>query len=121
VVGYPATPLLLSRSRFCISAAHTKADLDIVLKALEVVSQKITIRYAGRSPIAVVDAPDDVVALLSKPADQWACYHKAEKTGIMPCGAFANRKPYSPSSSSPKMVLSDSDEHKYDGEVLVDE
>jgi len=28
VVGYPATPLVSSRARFCVSAAHTKDDLD---------------------------------------------------------------------------------------------
>lgn len=33
VVGFPATPLMTARARVCISAAHTKEDLD---KALEV-------------------------------------------------------------------------------------
>lgn len=28
VVGYPATPMLYPRTRFCISAAHTKEDLE---------------------------------------------------------------------------------------------
>ncbi|KAI9877277.1 MAG: serine palmitoyltransferase component, partial [Watsoniomyces obsoletus] len=28
VVGYPATPLISSRARFCISAAHNKDDMD---------------------------------------------------------------------------------------------
>ena len=31
VVGYPATPLISSRARFCVSAAHTKDDLDRML------------------------------------------------------------------------------------------
>jgi serine palmitoyltransferase len=31
VVGYPATPVTLGRVRFCLSAAHTKEDLDHVL------------------------------------------------------------------------------------------
>lgn len=35
VVGFPATPLLLSRARFCISAAHTKEDLDEALQKLK--------------------------------------------------------------------------------------
>ncbi|KAI9136959.1 serine palmitoyltransferase [Paraphysoderma sedebokerense] len=35
VVGYPATPIISSRVRFCLSASHSKEDLD---KALEVVS-----------------------------------------------------------------------------------
>lgn len=29
-VGYPATPLLEGRLRFCLSAAHTKEQLDYV-------------------------------------------------------------------------------------------
>lgn len=33
VVGYPATPLVSSRVRFCVSASHTKADLDRLLIA----------------------------------------------------------------------------------------
>ncbi|KAF8309674.1 serine palmitoyltransferase 2 [Clavulina sp. PMI_390] len=33
VVGYPATPLITSRVRFCVSASHTKADIDEVLRA----------------------------------------------------------------------------------------
>lgn len=27
VVGYPATPIISSRARFCVSAAHTREDL----------------------------------------------------------------------------------------------
>lgn len=33
VVGFPGTPLLLSRIRFCVSATHTQEDLDYVLSA----------------------------------------------------------------------------------------
>ncbi len=32
VVGFPATPLLTSRARVCISASHTRKDLDRALK-----------------------------------------------------------------------------------------
>ncbi len=34
VVGYPATPIIESRARFCLSAAHTKADLDFALEKI---------------------------------------------------------------------------------------
>lgn len=30
VVGFPATPIIESRARFCISAAHTREMLDTV-------------------------------------------------------------------------------------------
>lgn len=36
VVGYPATPLISSRVRFCLSAAHTEEDLN---HALEVINR----------------------------------------------------------------------------------
>ncbi|KAL0583741.1 hypothetical protein ABG067_006417 [Albugo candida] len=44
-VGFPATPLLLSRVRFCISAAHTKEDLDKALKQIEEVSSNCNIQF----------------------------------------------------------------------------
>lgn len=49
-VAFPATPLLLSRARFCISASHTKEDL---LKALEVISEvgdMVHIKYFPTEP-----------------------------------------------------------------------
>ena len=33
VVGFPATPLMTARARICISAAHTRADLEHALQA----------------------------------------------------------------------------------------
>ena len=30
VVGFPATPIIESRARFCLSAAHTREQLDAV-------------------------------------------------------------------------------------------
>jgi len=36
VVGYPATPIIESRARFCLSASHTREDL---VKALGVISE----------------------------------------------------------------------------------
>ena len=44
-VGYPATPLLLARVRFCISAAHTKAQLDLALSELSTVCQRTGVLY----------------------------------------------------------------------------
>ncbi len=32
VVGFPATPLLTARARICISASHTRKDLDYALE-----------------------------------------------------------------------------------------
>jgi len=46
VVGYPATPLVESRVRFCISAAHTKEDLDKVLIACDEVGDLLQLKFA---------------------------------------------------------------------------
>lgn len=45
VVGFPATQLLLSRTRFCISASHTRKDLDWALERIEVVAHELGIKY----------------------------------------------------------------------------
>jgi serine palmitoyltransferase len=34
VVGSPATDIVGSRARFCLSASHTREDLDFGLKAI---------------------------------------------------------------------------------------
>ncbi|KAM7195009.1 serine palmitoyltransferase 2 [Naviculisporaceae sp. PSN 640] len=46
VVGYPATPLISSRARFCISAAHNKDDLDRILAACDEVGDILQIKYS---------------------------------------------------------------------------
>jgi serine palmitoyltransferase len=45
VVGFPATPLLLSRVRFCISAGHTRAKLDEALAIIDEVSKVVPMRF----------------------------------------------------------------------------
>ena len=35
VVCFPATPLLAARMRICISASHSRADLDFALEVLD--------------------------------------------------------------------------------------
>eukprot|EP00249_Psilotum_nudum_P030394 c42984_g1_i1 orf=225-1682(+) len=51
-VAFPATPLLLSRARVCISAAHTKEDLQ---QALEVISEVCDMVHLKYFPSAVED------------------------------------------------------------------
>lgn len=34
VVGFPATPIVESRARFCISASHTREDLEYALRCV---------------------------------------------------------------------------------------
>uniref|UniRef100_K3X407 Aminotransferase class I/classII large domain-containing protein n=1 Tax=Globisporangium ultimum (strain ATCC 200006 / CBS 805.95 / DAOM BR144) TaxID=431595 RepID=K3X407_GLOUD len=44
-VGFPGTPLLLARVRFCISAAHTREDMDEALAVVKEVSDLCAIRF----------------------------------------------------------------------------
>ena len=44
VVGYPATPIITSRVRFCVSAAHTMEDLDYVLEQMDIVGDRLMLK-----------------------------------------------------------------------------
>jgi serine palmitoyltransferase len=45
VVGFPAVPLVMSRARFCVSAAHTREQLDRAVSELQDVARICRIRY----------------------------------------------------------------------------
>lgn len=45
VVGFPATPILTSRVRFCLSAAHERKDLEQAMDAFEEVAEICHIKY----------------------------------------------------------------------------
>ncbi|KAK2745234.1 serine palmitoyltransferase component [Myotisia sp. PD_48] len=47
VVGYPATPLVTSRARFCVSAAHTKDDIDRLLAACDEVGNVLQLKFSS--------------------------------------------------------------------------
>lgn len=47
VVGYPATPLVSSRARFCVSAAHTKDDLDRMLAACDEAGELLQLKFSS--------------------------------------------------------------------------
>jgi len=44
IVGYPVTPLLLVRIRFCISAGHTREDLEFAINTLEEISDYLLLK-----------------------------------------------------------------------------
>lgn len=48
VVGFPATALTSGRTRICISAGHSREDLEYAVEKLEEVADKCFLRY-GRS------------------------------------------------------------------------
>lgn len=49
-VAFPATSLLFSRARICISASHTKEDLSRALEAISEVGDMIHIKYFPTEP-----------------------------------------------------------------------
>jgi serine palmitoyltransferase len=49
-VGYPATPLLLPRVRFCLSSAHTRKDLDWAIEQMSEIGDIIELKYFKPKP-----------------------------------------------------------------------
>jgi serine palmitoyltransferase len=50
VVGFPGTSLLTARARICISACHTREDLDYSLRVLREVGARTGCLYKRRHP-----------------------------------------------------------------------
>lgn len=48
VVGYPATPIISSRARLCVSATHTKNDLDYALKCISEVGDLLMLKVSQK-------------------------------------------------------------------------
>ena len=48
VVGYPATPIITSRARFCMSAAHTREDLVWALGQISLVGDRLQLKHSRR-------------------------------------------------------------------------
>lgn len=47
-VGFPATPIMAGRIRFCLSAAHTKEQLDHALDIIDEVADKLGLKYSRK-------------------------------------------------------------------------
>ncbi|XP_019879160.2 serine palmitoyltransferase 2 [Aethina tumida] len=48
-VGYPATPLYEGRIRICLSAGHTKEQLDYALDVIDEVADELGLKYSRKS------------------------------------------------------------------------
>ncbi|KAI5295862.1 serine palmitoyltransferase component [Ascosphaera pollenicola] len=92
IVGYPATPLVSSRARFCVSAAHTKDDLDRVLSACDEIGNVLQLKissgvagghYEPPAPASAADkqglSPAEQKALIKPP--RWR-YEDIIKRGV---------------------------------------
>lgn len=47
-VGFPATPIMAGRIRFCLSAAHTKEQLDHALEIIDNVAGQLGLKYSRK-------------------------------------------------------------------------
>ncbi|KAL4656286.1 serine palmitoyltransferase 2-like [Arapaima gigas] len=59
VVGFPATPIIESRARFCVSAAHTRAMLDMALSTISEVGDLLQLKYSRCRTVPSLDRPFD--------------------------------------------------------------
>uniref|UniRef100_A0A8C5WHZ6 serine C-palmitoyltransferase n=1 Tax=Leptobrachium leishanense TaxID=445787 RepID=A0A8C5WHZ6_9ANUR len=59
VVGFPATPIIESRARFCVSAAHTKEMLDLALREISEVGDLLQLKYSRHHFVPLLDRPFD--------------------------------------------------------------
>ena len=66
VVGYPATPLVESRARFCVSAAHTKDDLDRFLSACDEIGNVLQLKFSSGIAGGAEPLPDGVTPEMEK-------------------------------------------------------
>lgn len=66
VVGYPATPLVSSRARFCVSAAHTKDDLDRLLAACDEIGNVLQLKFSSGIAGGAEPLPEGITAEMEK-------------------------------------------------------
>ncbi|XP_034433121.1 serine palmitoyltransferase 2-like [Hippoglossus hippoglossus] len=59
VVGFPATPIIESRARFCISAAHTREILDRALGVINEVGDLLQLKYSRHKIQPSLERPFD--------------------------------------------------------------
>ncbi|KAG1972915.1 serine palmitoyltransferase 2 [Pimephales promelas] len=59
VVGFPATPIIESRARFCISAAHSMEMLDRALDVISEVGDLLQLKYSRHKVLPSLDRPFD--------------------------------------------------------------
>jgi len=57
VVGFPATGLLSTRIRFCISASHTRDDLEWAIKEFTDIGSRLMIQYGTPNKERILGTP----------------------------------------------------------------
>ncbi|KAF1990012.1 serine palmitoyltransferase [Aulographum hederae CBS 113979] len=71
VVGYPATPLESARARFCVSAAHTKDDLDRMLIACDQIGDVLQLKFSSGIAGGADPLPDGLTNEMEMEHRRW--------------------------------------------------
>ncbi|KAM0667210.1 hypothetical protein MY8738_006374 [Beauveria namnaoensis] len=71
VVGYPATPLISSRARFCVSSAHNKEDMDRLLVACEEVAELLQLKISTGVAGGLPHLPKNLPVMTHKQECEW--------------------------------------------------
>ncbi|KAI9730448.1 MAG: serine palmitoyltransferase component [Claussenomyces sp. TS43310] len=66
IVGYPATPLISSRVRFCVSAAHNKDDMDRLLAACDEIGDVLQLKFSSGIAGGTEALPDGTTPEMQK-------------------------------------------------------
>lgn len=66
IVGYPATPLVTSRVRFCLSAAHTKYDVDELLRACDEIGDALDLKFNSGERWTIDEVIERAVELVNE-------------------------------------------------------
>ena len=48
LLSFPATPIMEGRIRFCLSAAHTKEQLDYALSVIDEIGESLGLKYSRK-------------------------------------------------------------------------
>ena len=51
VVGFPATPIVSARVRFCLSASHTLEQIDYVLEVTDKLGDILALRHSFQNSL----------------------------------------------------------------------
>ncbi|EJD52014.1 serine palmitoyltransferase 2 [Auricularia subglabra TFB-10046 SS5] len=67
IVAYPATSLTTARVRFCVSAAHTKGDMDELLRACDEIGDVLNLKYNDGERWSIDQVIDRAIELVHMP------------------------------------------------------
>jgi len=67
IASYPATSAVTGRARFCTSAAHTKDDIDMVLRACDEIGEILDLKYGSGERWGIEEVCKRAVELVHSP------------------------------------------------------